>query len=173
MSLSRRTWMSVALAAGAAGAGVSWWRLRPNEVLSEAEAAFWALGFDTPDGQSLTLADWRGQPLLLNFWATWCPPCVEEMPSLNEFQKQLRDSGVVVLAVSVDQNEPAYKKFIERYGLQFEVARDAEANISASFGTYRYPETYVINQRGEVLEKFIGEENWADPRLIERIKKLM
>ncbi len=124
-------------------------------------------------GQPISRDSFGGKLLVLNFWATWCPPCVEEMPSLNEFHKQLRAAGVVVLAVSVDQNEPAYKRFIERYGLQFQVARDAEANISASFGTYRYPETYVINSRGEVLEKFIGEENWADPRLIERIKKLM
>lgn len=124
-------------------------------------------------GQPISRDSFGGKLLVLNFWATWCPPCVEETPSLNEFQRQLKDSGVVVLAISIDQNEAAYKRFIERNGLQFQVARDPEANISASYGTYKIPETYVINSRGEVLEKFIGEENWSDPRLIERIRKLM
>ena len=95
------------------------------------------------------------------------------MPSLNQFQAELKDSGVVVLAVSVDHNSGAYKKFLERFGLRFEIARDEKADIPASYGTYKYPETYVINAKGEVLEKFIGEENWADPRLIDRIKRLL
>jgi len=124
-------------------------------------------------GRVVTPENFGGKLLVLNFWATWCPPCVEEMPSLNEFSRQLAASGVVVLAVSVDRDEAKYKRFIERFGLEFELARDSEAAISASYGTTKYPETYVINSRGEVLEKFIGEENWADPRLIERIKKLL
>jgi peroxiredoxin len=124
-------------------------------------------------GKVVTRESFGGKLLVLNFWATWCPPCVEEMPSLNEFSRELAPSGVVVLAVSVDRNEPAYRRFLDRFGLQFEVARDPDAAISASYGTTKYPETYVINERGEVLEKFIGEKNWADPRLIERIKKLL
>ncbi|MDX2181530.1 MAG: TlpA disulfide reductase family protein [Bryobacteraceae bacterium] len=124
-------------------------------------------------GRVVTPENFGGKLLVLNFWATWCPPCVQEMPSLNEFSRQLAGSGVVVLAISVDRDEAKYKRFIERFGLEFELARDAEAAISASYGTTKYPETYVINSRGEVLEKFIGEENWADPRLIERIKKLL
>lgn len=127
----------------------------------------------TESGKVISRSDFGGKLLVLNFWATWCPPCVQEMPSLNQFHTLLEKSGVVVLAVSVDQNEAAYKKFIERFGLRFPVARDATADIPASYGSYRYPETYVINAKGEVLEKFIGEENWADPQLIERIRRLL
>lgn len=127
----------------------------------------------TENGKALSPQDFGGKLLVLNFWATWCPPCVKEMPSLNEFHRALKDSGVVVLAVSVDKNEAAYKQFIQRFGLEFEIARDQNADISASFGTAQYPETYVINSKGQVLEKFVGEENWADPKLIERIKSLI
>jgi cytochrome c biogenesis protein CcmG/thiol:disulfide interchange protein DsbE len=127
----------------------------------------------TNGGETVTERNFGGKLLVLNFWATWCPPCVEEMPSLNEFHRQLRDAGVVVLAVSVDRNEQAYRRFVERFGLEFPTALDTAAEVPASYGTFKYPETYIINARGEVLEKFIGEENWADPRLIDRIKKLL
>ncbi len=129
--------------------------------------------FTTDKGRAIARDNFGGKLLVLNFWATWCPPCVQEMPSLNEFHRQLKDAGVVVVAVSVDKNEKAYKQFVERFGLQFETVRDAAAEIPASYGTFKYPETYVISANGEVLEKFIGEENWASPVLIERIKRLL
>ncbi len=132
-----------------------------------------AFQLTTDRGRAMTREDFGGKLLVINFWATWCPPCVQEMPSLNQFHRALKDSGVVVLAVSVDKNEAAYKQFVERFGLEFETARDASAEMPATYGTFKYPETYVINARGEVLEKFIGEENWADPALIERIKRLL
>src|SRR4249920_3480902 len=98
----------------------------------------------TDTGRTITANNFGGRVLVLNFWATWCPPCIEELPSLDQFARRMKDSGVVVLGVSVDEDEGAYKRFLEKNRPSFLVARDAAAAISDSYGTYRYPETYVI-----------------------------
>jgi peroxiredoxin len=95
------------------------------------------------------------------------------MPSLDQFHKEMASRGVVVLGISVDRNEKLYRDFLARAKVSFLTARDPGAEISASYGTFKYPETYVINARGEVIEKFIGPENWMDSRLIARIKSLL
>lgn len=127
----------------------------------------------TDNGKTLTRADFGGKLLVLNFWATWCPPCLEELPSLNQFQKQMAGSGVVVLGVSVDKNEKQYRAFLKRNGVSFETSRDPEANISADYGTFKYPETYVIDAGGKVRQKHIGEVDWMDPQVINSIKGLL
>jgi len=125
------------------------------------------------NGKTITRSDFGGKLLVLNFWATWCPPCIQELPSLNEFQERLRAKGVVVLGVSLDKNESTYKQFVQRAKITFVTAREPEANISSSYGTFKYPETYVINADGKVVAKFIGPENWMDPKVIERIESLL
>jgi peroxiredoxin len=125
------------------------------------------------NGKTLTRSDFGGRLLVLNFWATWCPPCIQEMPSLDAFQERMRAKGVVVVGVSVDKNPQTYKQFLDRAKVSFTTARDPEANISSSYGTFKYPETYIINTDGKVVEKFIGPENWMDPKIVERIEKLL
>jgi peroxiredoxin len=127
----------------------------------------------TDDGQRVSRSEFGGKLLVLNFWATWCGPCVEELPSLNRFQKELGPSGVVVLGVSVDRNERAYRQFLKRTGVAFRTARDPEADLSSRYGTYKYPETYVIGRDGKVLQKHIGPRDWMDPRLLAEIKGLL
>jgi peroxiredoxin len=124
-------------------------------------------------GRNFTRADFGGKVLVLNFWATWCPPCVEELPSLNAFQKQFADKGVVVLGVSVDKNADAYRQFLSRTKVDFQIARDPEANISASYGTFKYPETYIINREGKVVQKIIGPTNWTAPEMITAVRALL
>ena len=101
--------------------------------------------------------------LVLNFWATWCAPCVEEEPSLSEFQKRLAGSGVVVVGVSVDKNPGLYSQFLKRFSPAFQTARDPDETISNSYGTFKFPETYVIDRNGKVVQKVIGARNWMDP----------
>ena len=132
-----------------------------------------AFSISTDTGRTITRADFGGKLLVLNFWATWCPPCIEEMPSLNEFQKTFAGSGVVVLGVSVDQNAQAYRKFLAKAKVEFQTARDPESKISSDYGTFKYPETYIINREGRVVEKIIGSANWTDSGMIDRVKALL
>ena len=124
-------------------------------------------------GRTITPTDFGGKLLVLHFWATWCPPCVTEIPSLNQFQKQFANDGVVVLGVSVDQNAKAYQDFVKRFNVTFQTARDPDAKISSDYGTYQYPETYIINREGRVVEKIISNADWTDPDRLNVIKALL
>ncbi|MBI4892178.1 MAG: TlpA family protein disulfide reductase [Acidobacteria bacterium] len=127
----------------------------------------------TDAGRHISTSDFGGKILVVNFWATWCPPCVDEMPSLQAMAKQFEGRGVVVLGVSVDKNEANYKRFLQQAGISFPTARDPEADISAEYGTFKYPETYVIDQQGKVRQKHIGPRNWMDPELVKSIADLL
>jgi len=124
-------------------------------------------------GRSISVPNFDGKLLVLNFWATWCPPCVSEMPSLNQFQKDFAAAGVVVLGVSVDRNERAYRRLIEQKMVAFLTARDPEARISSRYGTFKYPETYVIDRTGKVVQKIIGPADWTDAGMVNQIKALL
>lgn len=131
------------------------------------------------NGKTVTPADFRGKVLVLNFWASWCPPCVQEAPSLNEFAKALAPSGVVVLGISVDHNEQQYREFLKKFKVDFLTARDPAQNTTYRYGTYQFPESYIIDRNGKVVRKFLGlpDDNgrtvpWTDPNLISYIKSL-
>ena len=134
----------------------------------------------TDSGKRISPRDFGGKVLVVNFWATWCAPCVEEAPSLSEFQKELANSGVVVLGVSVDRRADLYENFIKHFQLSFQTARDPEENISALYGTSRFPESYIIDRNGKVVRKYSGlpERNgqaipWTDPELMAYVKSLL
>jgi peroxiredoxin len=131
-----------------------------------------AFSITTDQGHRITPTDFGGRVLVLNFWATWCAPCVEEEPSLSEFQKRMAGSGVVVVGVSVDKNPKLYSQFLKRFGPSFQTARDPDEGIANSYGTYKYPETYVIDRNGKVVQKVIGSRNWMDPDNIASIQSL-
>lgn len=116
----------------------------------------------TDQGKKIGPGNFGGKVLVLHFWASWCGPCVDEVPAINEFEKKIAGSGVVVLGVSVDTNEAAYRKFISKYRVAFQTARDPESNISSMYGTFKYPETYIIDRTGKVAQKIIGEGDWSD-----------
>ena len=129
----------------------------------------------TESGAKVSLDHFGGKVLLLNFWATWCPPCIQEVPSLNELQKRLGDSGLVVLGISIDHNESAYRNFLKRFKIAFPTAREPEQNISFSYGTYKIPETYVIDRNGKVLQKYVGppEKGWTDPEIVNSLRSFL
>ena len=127
----------------------------------------------TDQGKTVSRDNFDGKLLVLNFWATWCQTCIVEIPTLDAFQRQFGKQGVVVLGVSVYRNEKLYHQFLNRAHLSFETAIDPEANISASYGTFQYPETYIIDRSGKVVEKFISNQDWMDQAFLARVRKLL
>jgi len=127
----------------------------------------------TESGKTITRSDFGGKILALNFWASWCPPCVQELPSMNEFAQEFGSQGVVVLGISIDKNEKLYKQFLTQMHVAFDTARDPEAEISARYGTFQIPETYIIGRDGKVLEKTPDALNWMDPKFLERVKFML
>jgi cytochrome c biogenesis protein CcmG, thiol:disulfide interchange protein DsbE len=127
----------------------------------------------TDAGRTVSRENFGGKLLVLNFWATWCPPCVEEMPSLEQFAQQFSKEGVVVLGISVDKDPNAYRSFLDRAQVSFLTARDPEQRINADYGTFKYPETYIINAEGKVVEKIIGDRKWTDPRMTQMIRSFL
>ena len=125
------------------------------------------------NGRKITPSDFGGRLLVLNFWATWCQPCVEEVPSLDQFAKEMADSGVVVLGVSMDTNPKVYQDFLSRSHISFMTARDPEAKISADYGTFKYPESYIIDSKGKVVQKIVGPTNWTDGTMVNAVKSFL
>lgn len=126
----------------------------------------------TDRDKTVQLSKLRGKPVLLNFWATWCPPCVQEVPDLVALQRQMGDK-VTVLAVSMDVDEAAYKEFTSKRMPGVLTVRDPEGQkSSALFGTFQYPETYLIDKDGKIQRKFIGAVDWTSPEMIEYFNKL-
>ena len=123
------------------------------------------------NGQTVSLPGFRGKLLVLNFWASWCGPCVQEEPSLSQFAQQFADKGVVVLGVSVDRDPQAYSNFIERHHPGFLTAR--ETRLHEDFGTFMYPETYFIDSHGKVLKKIADPADFNDPELIRFVNSVL
>jgi peroxiredoxin len=123
------------------------------------------------NGHTVSLPNFGGKLLVLNFWATWCPPCVQETPSLSQFAAAYAGKGVVVLGISVDKDEKAYRAFLQKYNPAFLTAR--EFKIHEDYGTFMYPETYIIDSKGKVLQKLAEPADWMDPRMTQFIDSLL
>jgi peroxiredoxin len=121
--------------------------------------------------RKVTLHDLRGKIVVLNFWATWCPPCVEEMPSLVKMQSSLKDR-VVVLAISVDEDERSYRTFLKKNNVGLLTVRDPQQKSNELYGTFKFPETYIIDRQGVVQRKFIGPVDWTRPDVIKYLNTL-
>jgi cytochrome c biogenesis protein CcmG/thiol:disulfide interchange protein DsbE len=125
------------------------------------------------DGKSVSPTNFGGKLLVLNFWASWCAPCIAETPSLDQFQRYFANRGVVVLGVSVDTNDKRYKDFLRRYGISFKTSRDPDADIPSAYGTFVFPDSYIIDSSGKVVEKIINAQNWMDPQFLDHIQKML
>ena len=131
--------------------------------------------FEAPDlaGHTIRLSGLRGRVVLLNLWATWCPPCREEMPSMQEVYTKLRDRGLVLLAVSEDEERDTVPHFVEEMKLSFPVLLDPQHEVGDRYGVWGYPETFVIDRNGFVVERVIGPRDWASPVEIAKLEALL
>jgi cytochrome c biogenesis protein CcmG/thiol:disulfide interchange protein DsbE len=122
--------------------------------------------------RTVGLSQFKGQVLVLNFWATWCPPCIEEMPSLVRMQQRMQSKAVTVLAVSVDVDESNYRRFLQDHNVNLLTVRDPDQKTNSLYGTFKFPETYIIDRNGVVRRKFIGAVDWTAPDVIDFLSKL-
>lgn len=122
--------------------------------------------------RQLSLDQFRGQVVVLNFWATWCPPCVEELPSLMNLQDRMRTRGVTVLGVSIDVDGDAYHRFLKVHNINFLTVRDPQQKVAAMYGTTGWPETYIIDRTGVLRRKFVGAVDWNSTEVIDFLNRL-
>ena len=129
---------------------------------------------DVMTGETRTLADYRGEVVLLNIWATWCGPCAVEMPSMERLHRQLGREGLRVVAVSVDETGPEHvSNWVREHGLTFDVLQDRSRRIEWQFQTTGVPETIVIDRDGNIVERQIGPTLWDSPTQIARFRELL
>jgi thiol-disulfide isomerase/thioredoxin len=168
--VKRRTWLGagLGLAALGAGAGFAIWRTRADHA--HAEASFWQMVLERPDGGSLAMASLRGQPVLLNFWASWCAPCIKEMPLLDRFHREQRGRGWQVVGLAIDSAAPV-KDFLSRMSVGFPIVLGGLGGVELTRGfgnrNANLPFTVVFDTAGHVQETKLGAvhpddlERWA------------
>lgn len=134
-----------------------------------------AFDLEALDGsQRVSIASLRGRPVLLNFWATWCPPCVEELPSLQALSERYAERGVAVYAISVDSDPPErIREFLSKRGIDIDVLLDPGGAVARSYGTFRFPETYLLDREGRITHKFVGAHEWTDDIYAAAIDELL
>ena len=151
--------------------GVLYLSLHDNVVKAGDKAPDFSIQAD--NGKTITARDFGGKLLLLNFWATWCPPCISEVPALNRLQRALGPDGVVILGISEDEDPKAYQNFLSRFQVSYLTARQPGKDIRLKYGTIQIPETYLIDRNGKVVEKVVSDADWSSERMIEHVKSLL
>jgi peroxiredoxin len=126
------------------------------------------------DGRAVSLADFRGKVVMVHFWATWCPPCVEEMPTIEQLYRSSGSTDFEILAVSVDEGGAgAVAEFMKRNGLSLPALLDPGRSVAGLYGTFKFPETYIVDGRGIVKFKAIGPRDWTAPANMNVIRRLI
>ena len=121
----------------------------------------------------MSLDDLRGKVVLLNFWATWCKPCEDEMPAMERLYRSLAGTDFELVAVSVDEDPAAVVSFVKRLGLSFPVLWDSTQSVTADYQTFRFPESLLVGRDGVVLERYVGPKEWDADAYLDRIRRLL
>lgn len=123
-------------------------------------------------GRPVTLSSLKGKVVLLNFWATWCPPCISEMPVFNKLYKEMRGRGLEIVAISADRSESYVRDFVSKHSLDLRVLFDADRSVTKQYKVFSMPTTFLIDKNGVIVEKFFGEYDWTDQEIKKKIEKL-
>ena len=127
----------------------------------------------TPPEGKMALSEQRGKVVFLNFWATWCPPCRAEMPSMEILYRKLKGKDFEMMAVSVDWKADKIRNLVEKLSLTFPILHDAEKKVARAYGIYGLPATFLIDKTGKVVFKATGARDWTDKRVVEQIEELI
>ncbi|MCL5023080.1 MAG: TlpA family protein disulfide reductase [Nitrospirae bacterium] len=149
--------------------------------LTEAAPSPWGaselIGASAPDfvlkevnQKTVSLSGLKGNVVLINFWATWCPPCRGEMPSLNKLYRDYRNRGLVVLAVSTDRSIDSVRDYLSSHPVDFPVLIDSDSKVARRFKVFSLPTSYLLDRNGKVLRRFLGEEEWESPSVRKTIE---
>lgn len=126
------------------------------------------------EGKKVSLSQFKGKAIMLNFWATWCPPCREEMPSMEAMYQKLKGSSdFVMLAISIDENMEAVKEFVKKNNYKMPVFHDPNREAGSVYGLTGVPETFLIDKKGKIVMKRLGPEDWMKPEVIDTVQGLM
>jgi thiol-disulfide isomerase/thioredoxin len=149
--------------------------LAADQPLTALDPPVKAPGFNLPiyEGSlSADLDDYRGRPVIVNFWATWCPPCREELPSMNRAYERLRNNGVAMVAINVGEDEAQIFPFLADYPVEFPILLDRGGTIIDRWPVKGLPTTFIVDTQGNLVYRAIGARAWDDANIVDRILKL-
>ncbi|MBF0517504.1 MAG: TlpA family protein disulfide reductase [Nitrospirae bacterium] len=142
-----------------------------DELIGSAAADF---TLKTVDGKDFSLSSLRGKTVLINFWATWCPPCIEELPSMNKLYLKYKQKGLEVVAVGLDNSPAKVKKFVAKNPFNFTIVTDPDKHVAKKlYKVSAQPTTYLINTEGKIVQKYFGSVDWSDDKVQKEIQALL
>ncbi len=163
-------WFAVSLLLFAIGAAV--WHFLPEKRPPVQEGSA-VIDFSLPDLHGVVQHYPKGEVVLLNFWATWCPPCRREMPSMVSLYRKLAPEGLRVVAISVDRQQQQLVDFVKEYQIPFQILHDADSAVSSSYGVFRYPESFLIDRNGMVRYHLVGAVDWMGDDVMHTIRAML
>jgi len=131
-----------------------------------------AFELDNLEGKMRTLKDYEGKVLVVNFWATWCPPCIKEMPSLQRAWEQTREHDIAIVAVNMGETPEAIERFLRRFPVEFPILLDRDVKVADAWDVRGLPTTFVLDPTGRFVFKVAGERVWDDPELLAQLRAL-
>jgi len=124
-------------------------------------------------GESASLSSYKGKVVFLNFWATWCPPCREEMPSMETLYKRYKDKGLEMLAINLSENTNTVRQFMDNNGYTFPVMMDSDGRVGGAYGIRSIPTTLIIDREGKIVAQVIGSIYWDTPQVLAAFEALL